>query len=405
MKRLLLILTIFPFFSYSQQVIEMRKENGIYTIPCKVNDLRLRFIFDTGASNVSMSLSEIIFMLKNDYISKDDIYGVSEAQLANGDIVENTEVLLRKIEIGDVVLNNVKAMVIHELAAPLLLGQSAIEKLGSYRINGANLILEHHEDDKLINLIKIGSEKVKWIWGESGKKRSEWYYKNSMKPITGKSFITGKYLNFNFYTELNLKDGKLDGEWKTWASRDINDKKNGQLIEKEYYKNGLPIGKHENWTNEGIYWGYQMFSQTGFLIKELYYQANEPVYGNLYKDVIDYELIMENGKKKFFKTYQTNGQLASLLEYNTDGERRKESTYMNGKISTKITYNINSEFYQEYYSNGSIKWEYTKKGGKREGIEKYYNKTGELFRESHFKNGNLLYKKCYSLTGELIPCN
>ena len=46
--------------------IEMREENGVYTAPCKVNGLQLRFIFDTGASDVSISLTEAVFMIKND---------------------------------------------------------------------------------------------------------------------------------------------------------------------------------------------------------------------------------------------------------------------------------------------------------------------------------------------------
>ena len=78
----------------------MKKENGVYTTPCVVNGLRLRFIFDTGASNVSLSLTEAIFMLKNGYLNESDLHGSSYSQIANGDIVENTSVTLNEIEIG-----------------------------------------------------------------------------------------------------------------------------------------------------------------------------------------------------------------------------------------------------------------------------------------------------------------
>jgi predicted aspartyl protease len=55
---------IFPvlFFlcnvTFSQTVIQMKREGGVSIIPCKVNGLQLSFIFDTGASDVSISLTE-----------------------------------------------------------------------------------------------------------------------------------------------------------------------------------------------------------------------------------------------------------------------------------------------------------------------------------------------------------
>lgn len=99
-------------------------------MPCKVNGLSLDFIFDTGASDVSISLAEAIFMLKNGYMSKGDLLGTEYYRLANGQIEEGTEIVIRRLEIGNIVLRNVKASIVHELSAPLLLGQSALQKLG-----------------------------------------------------------------------------------------------------------------------------------------------------------------------------------------------------------------------------------------------------------------------------------
>jgi aspartyl protease family protein len=39
----------------------MQKDGGVYKVPCTVNGLKLEFIFDTGASVVSISLTEAIF--------------------------------------------------------------------------------------------------------------------------------------------------------------------------------------------------------------------------------------------------------------------------------------------------------------------------------------------------------
>jgi clan AA aspartic protease (TIGR02281 family) len=134
-------LLFFGFNCYPQVIIHMNYENGVYTIPCEVNGLNLKFIFDTGASNVSISLTEASYMLKHGHLEEDDIYGTSYAKIANGDITENTEILLKEIEIGGIKIYDIKASVVHELEAPLLLGQSAIQKLGKIQLDGNKLII------------------------------------------------------------------------------------------------------------------------------------------------------------------------------------------------------------------------------------------------------------------------
>ena len=50
--------------TFSQKIIKLEKVNGIYKIPCKVNGILMNFIFDTGASDVSISLTEAMFLMK-----------------------------------------------------------------------------------------------------------------------------------------------------------------------------------------------------------------------------------------------------------------------------------------------------------------------------------------------------
>lgn len=120
----------------SQTKIKMEKTGGVYSIPCKVNGITLKFIFDTGASDVSLSLTEAMFMLKNGYLNKEDIGEQVYYQLANGDVAKGTKILLRKIEFGGFSLNNVSASIVHESSSPLLLGQTAISKLGKIQLEG-----------------------------------------------------------------------------------------------------------------------------------------------------------------------------------------------------------------------------------------------------------------------------
>ena len=80
-------------------------------------------------------------MFKNGYLSGKDITGTQKYSIANGDIAEGTTILLKVIEIADLKLYNVKASIVHELGAPLLLGQTAIGKLGKIQLDGNELIV------------------------------------------------------------------------------------------------------------------------------------------------------------------------------------------------------------------------------------------------------------------------
>lgn len=122
------------------------EESGIYTIPCEINGLRLRFVFDTGASDVHLSLLDAAFMLKNGYISKDDFVGVNTYSMADGTLSENATVILKEIKIGNLYIKNIKACISSKINASLLLGQSAIKKLGKYTIDGNFLILHNSVD-------------------------------------------------------------------------------------------------------------------------------------------------------------------------------------------------------------------------------------------------------------------
>ena len=122
-----------------------RNPGGTFEIPCDINGLALQMIFDTGASDVTISSVEANFMIKNGYLSEKDIKGKKYYQIANGQISEGTTITLREVRIGDAVLHNVDASVVKSQKAPLLLGQSAMERFGTITIDNQNnkLIIKH----------------------------------------------------------------------------------------------------------------------------------------------------------------------------------------------------------------------------------------------------------------------
>lgn len=121
--------------------IKMTSIGGVYQIPCYVNGVKMNFIVDTGAANVTISLTEAAFLAKNGYLSKEDVIGESYAKLADGKVIPNTEINLHSIEIEGIVITDVKAVIIENTTAPLLLGQSVLKKLGKIEMVGDSLFL------------------------------------------------------------------------------------------------------------------------------------------------------------------------------------------------------------------------------------------------------------------------
>lgn len=124
-----------------------RRRGGTYEVPCAINGLPLKFIFDTGASDVTLSSVEAEFMLKNNYLSENDFRGSRKYLTASGSICDGALVCLKEVKVGDVALNNVEASVVKNQQAPLLLGQSALERLGSITIDNesSRLIIRKKE--------------------------------------------------------------------------------------------------------------------------------------------------------------------------------------------------------------------------------------------------------------------
>ena len=118
------------------RTIKMKKMSGnTYQLSCKVNGLPMNFILDTGASSVTLSKKYAQFMMKNGYLTKNDIKNKQTYQTADGNLSVGTIVTIKKIEIGGIPLYNVEAAIINSNDAPLLLGQSALSKLGKIQID------------------------------------------------------------------------------------------------------------------------------------------------------------------------------------------------------------------------------------------------------------------------------
>jgi len=118
--------------------VPFERQGALCKVPCQINSLPLHFVFDTGASDVTISTVEATFMLKNGYLRNQDLSGREYYMTASGEIAEGTKVRLRQVDFGGLRLSNVRASVVQSQTAPLLLGQSVLQQLGRIEIDNDN---------------------------------------------------------------------------------------------------------------------------------------------------------------------------------------------------------------------------------------------------------------------------
>jgi predicted aspartyl protease len=112
--------------------------DGVKVIPVKLNGITMNMIYDTGCSGLHLSLNEVQTLAKNGKLDEDDILGASYSTIADGSIVENGIINIKRIEIGDengLVLENIQASVALNQIAPILLGNAVLDELASVEVD------------------------------------------------------------------------------------------------------------------------------------------------------------------------------------------------------------------------------------------------------------------------------
>ena len=84
---------------------------------------------------------EATFMMKNNYLSPNDVIGNRQYMDANGNVSVGTLINLKNVHFGGLNLNNVRASVVRNQKAPLLLGQSVLSRLGKIEIDNKKSLI------------------------------------------------------------------------------------------------------------------------------------------------------------------------------------------------------------------------------------------------------------------------
>ncbi|MDR2962331.1 MAG: retroviral-like aspartic protease family protein [Bacteroidales bacterium] len=138
-----------PATTYNADVIEIpytEMPGGTITIPVKINGMGLDMIFDTGASTTTITLAEAQYLYEKGSLTDNDILDFQQYQTADGSISEGLRIRLREVSIDkQIMLENVQAVVVEHQQAPLLLGQSVMERFREISVDRVQGVVKFYQ--------------------------------------------------------------------------------------------------------------------------------------------------------------------------------------------------------------------------------------------------------------------
>lgn len=121
--------------------INLKEKGGTFVVNVKFKSLNIPFILDSGAAETSISSNVEKQLLANGTITKNDYLSNGLYRVADGRIVTQRRVLLKKVTVGQFTVRNVSAS-IGGKDTPLLLGKSFLDKFSNWSINNSEKTLE-----------------------------------------------------------------------------------------------------------------------------------------------------------------------------------------------------------------------------------------------------------------------
>ena len=124
--------------------IPLVKMSGGLIAPVVINNaLKLNFIVDSGASDVSIPAEVFASLVQANTVTQADITGIRNYKNADGEVFQSKTFVIRSLKIGNIEAPRVQAKVSPSNAPPLL-GQSFLKRFRSWSIDNSTqeLILE-----------------------------------------------------------------------------------------------------------------------------------------------------------------------------------------------------------------------------------------------------------------------
>jgi uncharacterized protein len=124
-----------PIGGPGETVVPMVSDGGTFRVPVTINDqLTLKFVVDSGASDVSIPADVVLTLVRTETITDADFLGKQTYTMADGSTVPSQRFVIRSLKVGDKTLENVIGS-IAPVTGSLLLGQSFLRRFNSWSID------------------------------------------------------------------------------------------------------------------------------------------------------------------------------------------------------------------------------------------------------------------------------
>jgi hypothetical protein len=179
--------------SVHAETVPLKDESGTFVVPVVVNNqLTLNFTIDSGAADVSIPQDVVSTLVRTGTISKNDIIGTRQYQLADGSLTTSRRIRIRSLRVWTTEVRNVVA----SIAAPdglLLLGQSFLSQLPSWTIDNKAHLLVMNNGPAMTTNETVSPEAIK---ATAERADSDWLSLGSYSDSTGQMFIDTSSVRF-----------------------------------------------------------------------------------------------------------------------------------------------------------------------------------------------------------------
>ena len=123
--------------SATETRVPLKNNHGTFSVPVIVNNaIRLDFIIDSGAADVSIPADVVITLMRTGTLKSTDFTGKTIYVLADGSKVPSSTFVIRSLKVGNKIITDVRGNVA-SVKGSLLLGQSFLQRIKSWSIDNS----------------------------------------------------------------------------------------------------------------------------------------------------------------------------------------------------------------------------------------------------------------------------
>jgi clan AA aspartic protease (TIGR02281 family) len=121
--------------------VQLEREGGTYKVPVLINNaITLKFIVDSGASDVSIPADVALTLFRTGTLKASDFIGVQKYEMADGSTLPSVRFRIKSLTVGNTVIEDVIGG-IAPIRGSLLLGQSFLNRFKSWSMDNAEQAL------------------------------------------------------------------------------------------------------------------------------------------------------------------------------------------------------------------------------------------------------------------------